>query len=135
MKQKLDKQTFNLKVRLSESEFAKLQSMMDEFMVTNKSNFIRNCLFKKEVKVVKMDSSMYKVIEWLTKIHSQYRAIGVNYNQTVKHINTCFGENKAVLLLKNLEKYTANLVKISEQIALVSEGLKKKYRAMESEYE
>ena len=126
-KPKIDKQRFLIAVRLNDQEHTKLLAMVDEFEVKNISKFIRDCLFKREVKVVKTDSSMYKIIELLTKVHSQYRAIGVNYNQTVKHINTCFGENKAGLLLKNLEKYTSDLVKISEGISALTEKLKEKY--------
>jgi hypothetical protein len=122
-------------IRFDAKEYAELLNLIDELGQSSKSKFIRSRILNKEISVVKLDSSLYKVIEWLTKIHSQYRAIGTNYNQTVKHINTCFGENKAALLLKNLEKYTANLVKMSEQIAVVVEALKKKYRAGERKYE
>jgi len=60
-------------------------------------------------------------------MHSQYRAIGVNYNQTVKHINAAFNTNKAASLLKHLEEYTAKLIQISEQIAIVTNKLMEKY--------
>jgi hypothetical protein len=126
-KPKVDKQCVTIAVRLSAKEHTELLNLIDKFEQNNKSKFIRSCIFGKEISVVKIDNSLYKVIEWLTKVHSQYRAIGTNYNQTVKYIKSCFGEKRAVLLLKNLEKCTANLIKLSEQISLVAEGLKKKY--------
>jgi hypothetical protein len=126
-KPKIDKQSAILTIRLNEKERTELLNLADKCGQNNISKFVRSCIFNREISVVTIDNSLYKIIEWLTKIHSQYRAIGVNYNQTVKHINTCFGENKAVLLLKNLEKYTADLIKISEQIRIISEKLKEKY--------
>jgi hypothetical protein len=121
------KQNFIIAIRLTAEEHEKLLGLAEELGQSNRSKFIRNRIFSKEISVVKIDSSLYKVIEWLTKIHSQYRAIGTNYNQTVKHINTCFGEKKAVVLLKNLENRTKNLIAISAQIAAVAEKLKGKY--------
>jgi hypothetical protein len=126
-KPKMNKHCFAINVRLDEAEYAKLQNMVDELGQNNKSKFIRSCIFGRQINVVKTDASLYKVIEWLTKIHSQWRAIGVNYNQVVKQINTCFNQNKAAFLLKNLEKYTIELIKLSEAISKVTEKLKEKY--------
>jgi hypothetical protein len=120
-------QPFILCIRLSAEEHAKLLNMADELGQKNRSKFIRSCIFGREISVVKIDSSLYKVIEWLTKVHSQYRAIGANYNQTVRRINACFGENRAAALLKSLEAHTQNLVVISKQILTVTEKLKERY--------
>jgi predicted regulator of amino acid metabolism with ACT domain len=130
-----EKKNDGLRVRLNESEQAKLQRMMDEFGQSNMSKFVRNCLFNREIRVVKTDTSLYKTIEFLTKILAQYRAVGVNYNQTVKHVNTCFGEHKAARLLKNLEGYTAELVKLGEQLKAVTEELMKKYHDRQDEHQ
>jgi hypothetical protein len=126
-KPKINKQCFIITVRLNAEEHAELVNLVEKFGQNSRSKFIRNRIFSKEISVVKIDNSLYKVIEWFTKIHSQYHKIGTNYNQTVKHINTCFGENKAALLLKNLENQTKQLVAISSQIIAVAEKLKEKY--------
>jgi hypothetical protein len=47
----------------------------------------------------------------LTNFYSQYRAIGVNYNQAVKHLKTAFTEKTALALLYRLEKATLELLK------------------------
>ncbi|MDR0415541.1 MAG: MobA protein [Prevotellaceae bacterium] len=120
-------QSIRISVRVNAEEHARLLELVDELGQSNKSKFLRSCLFNREISVVKVDSSLYKAIEWLTKIHSQYRAIGTNYNQTVKRINACFGEKKAALLLKNLETYTRNLIAVSNQIFAVTQKLKEKY--------
>jgi hypothetical protein len=117
----------NLRVRLNDEEFAQMQTLMDNSGFANKSNFIRNCIFGREIRVVKTDASLYKTIEWLTKIHSQWRAIGVNYNQTVKQINAKFGEKRAAYLLQNLEKNTIELIKIMSMVTEFIQQLQIKY--------
>jgi hypothetical protein len=52
----------------------------------------------------------------LTTFHSQYRAIGVNYNQTVKAIKSTFTEKKALAFLYKLEQATKDLVKLQQKI-------------------
>ena len=52
----------------------------------------------------------------LTTFHSQFRAIGVNYNQAVKSIKFAFEEKKALYYLARLEKATLELVVLNRQI-------------------
>jgi len=52
----------------------------------------------------------------LTTFHSQFRAIGVNYNQAVKSIKFAFEEKKALYYLAKLEKATLELVVLNRQI-------------------
>ena len=37
---------------------------------------------------------------WLTSFYSQFQAVGVNYNQTVKAIKTIFSKKRALVLLR-----------------------------------
>jgi hypothetical protein len=126
-KPKAKKRGFIICVRMDDVEFAAFQNMMDKYAQNSISNFVRDCIFNHEIKVVTADKTLYKVVEWLTKIHSQYRAIGTNYNQAVKQINACFNANQAAHLIAKLENYTISLVKLSEQIAMVTNKLKEKY--------
>jgi hypothetical protein len=64
------------------------------------------------------------MLEYVTKLsafHAQFRAIGVNYNQIVKSLNSNFSEKKALAFLYKLEKATIELVEISRQIVQLSE--------------
>ena len=54
----------------------------------------------------------------LTNLNAQIRAIGVNYNQTVKAVHTNFGDRRAVMLLARLEKST------QEVAGLRAEGIR-----------
>jgi len=57
----------------------------------------------------------------LTTFHSQFRAIGVNYNQAVKSIKFAFEEKKALYYLAKLEKATMELVVLNRQIIDITE--------------
>lgn len=63
----------------------------------------------------------------LTQFYSQFRAIGVNYNQVVKELNTHFSEKRALSALYKLEKITIELVKTNQKIIDLSEEFKQKY--------
>jgi len=50
-----------------------------------KAHFITATLFEKPVKVVKIDKGTVDYYMRLTSFYSQFRAIGVNYNQVAKY--------------------------------------------------
>lgn len=63
----------------------------------------------------------------LTQFHAQFRAVGVNYNQVVKELHTHFSEKKALTLLYKLEKITAELAAIGQQIIALSEQFRQRW--------
>lgn len=63
----------------------------------------------------------------LTNLQSQYRAIGVNYNQAVKAINTQLSERKALSFLYKLEQQTLELIRTNKEIIRISEEFEQKY--------
>jgi hypothetical protein len=63
----------------------------------------------------------------LTTFHSQFRSIGVNYNQVVKHLKTVFTEKTTLALLYKLEKATMELVAINQKIIALTKEFEAKY--------
>lgn len=58
----------------------------------------------------------------LTTFFGQFRAIGTNYNQIVKALNSNFTEKKALAYLYKLEQTTIELIQLNRQIiALTTE--------------
>ena len=102
---------------------ARFLAMIDETGWTDKAKFIKTCLFKREIKYVKLDKAAMDYYMRLTTFHSQFRAIGVNYNQVVKHLKATFLEKTALALLYKLEKTTVELVTAQKQV----EGLTKEF--------
>jgi hypothetical protein len=63
----------------------------------------------------------------LTTFHSQFRAIGVNYNQVTKALKSTFIEKKALAFLYKLEQATRELVTINRQIVALTKEFEEKW--------
>src|SRR5690606_11373756 len=89
--------------RLTDEENAKFLALFDQSGMGNKARFIVSLLFGKEMKSVKIDKGTVDFYMRLTSFHSQFRSLGVNYNQIVKLLNANFSEKKALAYLYKLE--------------------------------
>lgn len=102
--------------RLTDEENAKFLSLFDQSGMDNKDKFIVSLLFGKEMKTVKIDKGTVDFYMRLTSFHSQFRSIGVNYNQIVKLLYRHFSEKKATAFLYKLEKQTAEMVVLFRKV-------------------
>jgi hypothetical protein len=114
-------------IKLNDVDNARFLAMFDETGWNDRAKFIKTCLFKKEIKYVKLDKAAMDYYMRLTNFHSQFRAIGVNYNQVVKHLKTVFTEKTALALLYKLEKATKELVATNQQIVTLTKEFEEKY--------
>ena len=101
--------------------------MFEETGWTDKAKFIKICLFKRKIKYVKIDKAAMDYYMRLTNFYGQFWAIGVNYNQVVKHLKGTFTEKKALAFLYKLEKATIELVGINQKIIDLTEEFEEKY--------
>jgi hypothetical protein len=113
--------------RLTDEENAKLLSLFEASGMSNKAKFIIALLFSKEMKSVKIDKGTVDFYMRLTSFHSQFRSIGVNYNQIVKLLYKNFSEKKAAAFLYKLEKQTAEMAMLCQKIIQLSEEFDAKY--------
>ena len=67
------------------------------------------------------------ILSEMSSFHSQYRAVGNNYNQTVKELRVHFSEKKAMALLYKLEKCTQELVRITQEIIRLTQEFERKW--------
>lgn len=107
--------------RLTDAENAKLLSLFEASGMTNKAKFIISVLFGKEIKTVKMDKGTIDFYMRLTSFYSQFRSVGVNYNQIVKLLYSHFSEKKAAAYLYKLEKQTAEFAVLCQKIIKIAE--------------
>jgi hypothetical protein len=115
-------------IKLNDVDNAQFLSMLEETgLKYNAAKFIKTCLFKREIKYVKFDKAAMDYYMRLTTFHSQFRAIGVNYNQVVKHLKATFTEKMALAMLYKLEKATIELVVINKQILDLTKEFEEKY--------
>ncbi|MDR1416394.1 MAG: hypothetical protein LBJ57_03105 [Prevotellaceae bacterium] len=117
-------------VRFSEQELVELQNLLIKSKYSKVSTLIKKMLFGQKIHIVTHDESLYDVIEKLSGLLYQYSKVGVNYNQTVKHVHRVFNEGTARQMLQALTKQTTELVQITEKFVPIVDGLKEKYMAV-----
>ena len=113
-------------IKLNDVDNAHFLAMADK-AGWDKARFIKTVLFQKEIKYVKYDMAAMEYHTRLTNFYSQFRAIGVNYNQVVKHLKTVFTEKMALVLLYKLEKATRELVELNRKIMELTREFEEKY--------
>ncbi|MCY0976852.1 conjugal transfer protein MobA [Chryseobacterium wangxinyae] len=117
--------------RLNDEENDQLMMLFEESGLSNKAKFIVSVLFSKEIKTVKIDKGAMDFYMRLTSFYSQFRAIGVNYNQVVKLLHTTFSDRKAAAFLYKLEKQTIELAVLCKKIMELTEEFNKVYMKKE----
>ena len=109
-------------VRLNDADNAAFLSKFEQSGLQTKAHFIAACIFNKQLKVVKIDKTAFDYYVKLTELYGQFRAVGVNYNQTVKAVKAIFTEKKALAFLYKLEKATKELIETNQQIIALTEA-------------
>jgi hypothetical protein len=113
--------------RLTDEENVKFLSLFEASGADNKARFITSILFEKQIKTVKIDMAAMDYYMRLTTLYGQFRAVGVNYNQIVKVLYRNFSEKKAAAYLFKLEKQTAELAKLCQEIIQLTEEFEVKH--------
>jgi len=127
-KPKLDPRTHRYSLNLDDVENAKFLAFYDQSGYKVKAHFIKNCIFGKSFKVLRIDKSKVDYYIQLSRLFSQFRSIGQNYNQVVKELHSNFSEKKALALLYRLEQCTLELIKTNEMIVLLSRRFEQSYQ-------
>ena len=79
------------------------------------------------MKSVKIDKGTVDFYMRLTSFHSQFRSVGINYNQILKLLYKNFSEKKAAAFLYKLEKQTAEMAMLCQKIIQLTEEFDAKY--------
>ena len=127
--QKLDPANHFVGFKLTSQEMAQFELMMARAGVSDRSRYVKSVLFGRQLKVVKLDKAAMDYYMRLTTFHSQFRAVGTNYNQVTKAIKATFTEKKALAFLYRLEKATFELVAIHRQVLDLTDEFERKYLA------
>lgn len=103
--------------RLNELQNIEFERLYENSGAVTKSQFILSAIFDKPMKVVKIDKVATDYYIKLTNLQSEYRRIGVNYNQIVKAVHSGeLTEKKALALLYKLEQLTVEFVSLNKEI-------------------
>jgi len=126
-KPKADPCRHRLAINLNDADFAAFLSLYEASGLPDKARFITSCIFNRQLKVVKIDKAAMDYYMRLTTFHSQFRAIGVNYNQVTKALKSNFTEKKALAFLYKLESATKELVSLNQKIIDLTAEFERKY--------
>lgn len=126
-KPKKDPYKHRYAISLNDVDNARFLTLFEASGMEVKAHFITASLFEKPVKVVRIDKGTVDYYMRLTSFYSQFRAIGVNYNQVTKAIKNTFTEKKALAFLYQLEKATFELVAINKQIMDLTEEFEERW--------
>ncbi|WET51851.1 conjugal transfer protein MobA [Chryseobacterium indologenes] len=124
---KLDPANIRYTISFNQKEHLSFLKLFEQSGMKVKAHFITACIFQKPVKTIKVDKGTVDFYMRLTSFHSQFRAIGVNYNQIVKLLYSRFTEKKAAAFLFKLEKETALLAALCQDIIKISEAFDDRY--------
>jgi hypothetical protein len=126
-KPKADPCRHRLAINLNDADFAKFLTLFEQSGLQDRAHFITACIFERQLKVVKIDKAAMDYYMRLTTFHSQFRAIGVNYNQVAKALKSTFTEKKALAFLYKLEQATRELVVLNQKIMDLTAEFETKY--------
>jgi hypothetical protein len=114
-------------ISLTAEENARFLTLFETSGMNVMAHFITACIFQKGIKTVKIDKAAMDYYMRLTSFHSQFRAVGVNYNQVVKILYQKFTDRKASVYLYRLEKQTAEFAVLCQKIILLTEKFETTY--------
>lgn len=126
-KPKTDPAIFRYSVSFNAADHARFLALFEQSGMRTKAHFITKRIFGEPFKVIKIDKAAVDYYTRLTNFYAQFRAIGVNYNQVVKALNTNFTEKKALSFLYKLEKQTEELVVLSRKIIELTQDFEAKW--------
>lgn len=114
-------------ISFNETEHARFLALFDKSGMKVKAHFITSCIFDRSIKTIRIDKGTVDFYMRLTSFHSQFRAVGVNYNQIVKLLYRNFSEKKAAAYLYKLERQTAEMAGIFKKVVEITEEFDRKY--------
>lgn len=123
---KPENKTVKYSFRLTPEENERFLKMAEQAGCTgNRSKFIVARLLGVPFKVYRIDPAAASIAARLDNYYYQFSRLGNNYNQVVKKVNTHFSERTIPSQLYELEQYTRDLKRLSEQIIRLAADFKK----------
>jgi hypothetical protein len=124
---KEDPAKFRYTISFNDEEHSRFLALFEQSGMLVKAHFITSCIFEKTIKTIQIDKGTVDFYMRLTSFHSQFRSVGVNYNQIVKLLYKNFSEKKASAYLYKLEKQTVEMVILCQNIIQLMEEFEVKY--------
>ena len=112
-----------LNIRLSEVEYQKMMKGFSNTADQKLSNYARKLLLAKPVKVLYRNATLDDFMDEMILLRRELSAIGNNFNQLVKRINSVKESPEIYLLSKYSRQMQAEILQVSTQIKLKIEKI------------
>ena len=89
-----------------------------------KTEYIRARILDEHFRVVTVDKSREDFARRLTEFSAALNKIGVLYNQAVRAINTYHSSKTAIVMLRKLEGYAADIHRLQERVIALTESFR-----------
>ena len=108
-------------VRVTATEFKRLDDLRKDSDVKTIGDIIRNILSNRKVKILHQDISISKPMEEMALIRKELRSIGININQITRSFNQDQSDVKrAFHAIKAAEQYAKVGGKVEELLMMIS---------------
>jgi len=77
-------------VRLTDKEFTTLENRLKNTTCNKLSDYVRRCLFDRPITTITRDAATDDLIVKMSQLNYELNAVGSNFNQLVKKLNTSF---------------------------------------------
>jgi len=112
----------DVKTRITEAQFQRLQELIDQSRFKNMSELLRAIIGKQPITIYTKDGTLGPVMEELVQLRRELSAIGNNLNQVTKQINSLRGQaGKGVLILQAAATLSEVEAKIEKLYPLISQ--------------
>lgn len=131
-KPKEDRAIFRYSISLTEEENQKFLKLFRQSDMPVMAHFIKACIFQTTVTTVKIDQTTHDFVMRLTSFYSQFRSVGINYNQIVKLFHQHFTVEKATKYLQHLEIHTAEMAELCKKVVDIALQFEAEYLKKQS---
>ena len=121
MKKTEENRSRRIITRLKPEEYKVIQDRFKKTMLRKMSEYTRNVLLEKTITVTHRDQSMDEVLEELILLRKELNAIGINFNQAVRKLNSVEGMPDAhiwqVMIVVLRDKLEPAIIQIKERVS------------------
>ena len=125
-KPKPDRQTRRYSFRLNDADKNRLLQMYEKSGKRSLSAFLAHCVLTNPIKTIVINKSTIDFVMMLSNFFAQFRAIKNNYNQVFNALIRNFGEEKARLMVKIIEKPSLQLLDLMREFEETATKLREK---------
>jgi hypothetical protein len=115
-----------IKTRVNSKKFQELEAILKKTAHKDMSGLVRDILHNRSVKLHIYDRSLDMVMEELSSLRAELRAIGININQVIRHFNSYPDLRKKEFYAKvAFRQYVGIETKVDQLLAIITKLSKK----------